>query len=188
MKSSIANYSLTRFVYMSQNSFHDGIFYFNCFTACLYQTSHPFFLSWQTLSVAIQIVLPWTWLYKSQCNCGKFTGQWNGINNRFDVVALVGRKHVYNYFYFYTILSELYEGLYLLKSSQRFWKCQRNRLNRVCVPYIDQCPMPLIALSNIHSNPLLTCSSWKIKNHFSDCLGDRTWFSFYCTLVGMFRN
>lgn len=173
---------------MSQNSFHDGIFYFNCFIACLYQNSYPFFSlltnffccysNSAAMNMIIQISV-WLW---------KFSGRWNGINNHFDVVTLVGRKHVYNCFYFYTIFSELYKGLYLLESSQRFWKCQRHHLNRDCVPYIGQCPMTLIALTNIHSNPLLTCSSWKTKNHFSDCLGDRTWFSFYCTLMGMFRN
>lgn len=57
--------------------------------------------------------------HKSLHNCEKFPGLWNGIKDCLGKVALVGRKHGYNYFYFPAVLWALCRGLYFPKSSQK---------------------------------------------------------------------
>lgn len=149
--------------------------YFNCFIACLYQKSYPF-LYWQALFIAIQTVLSWTWLHKFLLLWA--VHRWVGWNKSlFGVVALVGEMG--------TIIVTFIQFCehYTKRAHRRLGKCQRNHLNRVCVPCVSLCSISLISLSNIHSNPLLTCGSWKIKNHVSDSMEARTWLSFYCENV-----
>lgn len=74
------------------------------------------------------------------------------------------------------------------RAHRRFWKCQRSHLHWLGLPVIGLYSIPLITLSNSRLNPLLACSSWKVKNHFSDSLGTRIWFGFHHTHVGMFKH
>lgn len=160
---------------VSQSSFYDAAYnrfpYFNCFIACSYQNSCPF-LYWQALFIAIQTVLPWMWWCKSLLLWA--VHRWVGWKKSlFGVVALVGKIGTIS-FTFIPFCER-----YTKKAHRRLGKCQRNLLNWVCVRCVSLCSISLIALSNIHSNPLLTCSSWKIKNHVSDSMEARTWLSFY---------
>lgn len=160
---------------VSQSSFYDAAYnrfpYFNCFIACLYQNSYPF-LYWQALFIAIQTVLPWMWWCKSLLLWA--VHRWVGWKKIIVWGGSTGGKDWYNKFYFYAILWALYK-----ESSQKAWEMPKNLLNWVCVRCVSLCSISLIALSNIHSNPLLTCSSWKIKNHVSDSMEARTRLSFY---------
>lgn len=108
----------------------------------------------------------------SLCNCGKLMVQWDGISGCLGAVVLVGRRHVYGHFYHYAISWEFYRGLDLPESSQKVLEMPKSSLLSPS-PVVGLCSIPLIALSNIRLNPLLTCSSWKVKNHFSDSLGMR---------------
>ena len=122
------------------------------------------------------------------CNCRKFTFRWDDISDCLEAVVLVGGKHVYNHFYHYIMLWELHRRPQSSWELRRIWKCQRSHLKWVRLPFIGLRSIHLIALSKIHLNPLLTCSSWKVRNHFSDSLGTRIWFRFHHSHVGMFRN